>query len=594
MSQLPGTPLVWSPMTAADTIDSSTSQNGAMSALQNLIPDPTTRALWYCRPAAVKVTDLVANGGFAGATFISAVLNVGTRIYGMVSTSRNPGHDEPFCYDVPSQTYTPISGVTAANTPISPATFGNWNPPTMTLVGSKIIVSHPGFNGTGGAFFGVIDVLNPFALAWSATNTSPTALIFPPTWVANFNGRCYFLVNPPNTQPAAYFSDVLNPTTITFANQILTFGDNTPLTVAAGLSLSNQLGGIIQALMVFKGVTNIFQVTGDYALQNLSINSLNVATGTFAPNSVVSSEKGLIFMAPDGVRLIDFNAKVTDPIGKDGDGITVPFLSILVPSRTNALFNVGIYRVQVQNGSVIPTGGAFSSGFSNGFGMSPVVQQQEWWYDFVRGNWSGPHTTRMSLGIPYQNTFLITIQNAGAVIFQSDQVQSFTSTFVENGVPLTYNWQTAYLPDTDQMSEVAMIETTLHMALVSGQTTQINLLSQDFVLIDSLTVAPAGDPTLWNQFNWNQAKWNGSSLGNNLYPRRLSWHFPIVFRRLSMSASGVSAAGIKIGRLHMRYQVLGYLQMDFVISASTPIPPPTTQPFVLDHSTLGGPDVLGS
>lgn len=557
---LPGTPLVWSPKGASDTLDASTAFPGAMSSLSNLIPDPTTRNLWQCRPAAVKVTDLDANG-FASASFISCWINVGTRVYGMVSTSRNVGRDEPFCYDVQTQMFIPIAGVTAANSPISPANFGNWNPPHMELVGSKIIVAHPGFSGSAGAFFGVIDVLNPFALTWTATNTAPTALVFPPQWITNFNGRCWFLVNPPNSQPAAYFSDELLPTQITNASQILTFDDNTPLTCSAGLALSNQLGGIIQSLIVFKGVSNIYQIIGDAAFGNLTKNSMNVATGTLSPNTIASSEKGLFFLAPDGVRLIDFNAQVSDPIGKDGDGITAPFISILVPSRASAAYNFGIYRVQVQNGLFVNVGGAWSSGFSSGFGPGVVfTQQQEWWYDDVRQLWSGPHTVQVSLSIPYQNGFLVTLQRAGAAIFKSDPFQSFTSTFVENGEQLYYAWQTAYLPDTDQMSEVCIIESTLHMALVSGNKTTITALNQDNVPLDQFTVISSGAPTNWNQFNWNNANWNGATLGNALYPRRMDWNAPLVFRRMSLMATGASAQGLKIGRLHMKYQVLGYLQ----------------------------------
>jgi hypothetical protein len=512
------------------------------------------------------ITDLAAHG-FAGAAFISCWLNVGTRIYGMVSTTRNAGRDEPFCYDYPTNAFIAISGVTAANSPISPPTFGPWNPPHMELVGSQIIVTHPGFSGAANAFFGVINVLNPATPSWTATNTAPTALIFPPQWCSNFNGRCYFLVNPPQQQPAAYFSDVLNPTVITNASQILTFDDNTPLTCAAGLSLNNQLGGVIQALMVFKGVSNIYQISGDFALGNLSKNSLNVATGTFAPNSIVSSEKGLMFMAPDGVRTIDFNANVSDPIGKDGDGITVPFFFALNPSRTCAAFNGGVYRVQVENGDLLPTllGSPFSSGFSSGFGPLAAAdpnftRQQEWWYDTVRQCWSGPHTTGLSLAIPYQNTFFITIQGAGAKIFRSDQVQSNISTFTENGTALTFTWATSMLPDTDQMGEICVIQQTIHMALAAGQLVLCSAINQDGDVFDSVTISASGQPTNWNQFNWNQADWNGSTAGNSLYPRRLSWHFPLVFRRVQILASGNSASGLKIGRMHMRYEVLNYLQ----------------------------------
>jgi len=264
-------------------------------------------------------------------------------MYGMVSTTRNPGQDEPFCYNINTNTFTAISGVTPVNTPVSPATTGPWNPPIMALVGTKIIVAHPGFTGAGNAFFGVIETANPSALTWAAQNLVNTGggstLPSPPQWVANFNGRCYFFCNPPGNQPAAIFSDVLQPTTFTFTTytNVITFGDNVPLTCAAGLALFNQLGGIVQSLLVFKGVANIFQVTGDPITGNLFVNSLNVATGTLSPNSIATTTKGLAFLAPDGLRLIDFQARVGDPIGKAGDGITDPFFFSLNPSRATSL-----------------------------------------------------------------------------------------------------------------------------------------------------------------------------------------------------------------------------------------------------------------
>lgn len=525
-----------------------------MASLQNLVPDPTTKNLWQCRPAAASLVNLAADpfssgfssgfgsGMFPNATFISCFKVIGTRIYGMASTSRNAGRDEPFVYDIPSASFILVTGVTAVNSPVSPAQVGAWNPPTLALVGSKVIVAHPGFTGVGNAFFGVIDLANPAIPAWSATNTAPTALISPPQWVQNFNGRCFFLVNPAGFQPAAYMSDPLNPTVITNADQILTFDDNVPLTCAVGLPLSNQLGGVLQSLMVFKGVSNIYQVTGDYALQTLAVNTLNVATGTFAPNTVVSTSKGLAFVAPDGLRVIDFNANVSDPVGNDGDGISFPFISALTPSRMCAAYNSGVYRVQLQNGGAIGN------------------PQQQWWYDFVRNIWSGPHTQAASLMGPYANTFIVTLQGAGAVLWQSDPVQSSASTFTENGVALQWQWATPMLPDTDQMSEVAMIETTLHMALVTGNTTTIVAQNQEATIIDTVVITPVGPSTIWGAFVWGAAVWQGVT--NALYPRQLSWHFPIVFRRLQVVASGASVPGLKIGRLHLRYQVLGYLQQE--------------------------------
>jgi hypothetical protein len=530
-------PLAWSPHGASDTLDSSTSFPGSMAGLQNLIPDPSTDDLWQCRPAALLLND--PSTSFTTPTFISCTLVIGNRLYGMMSTARNPGQDEPFAYNILTNSFTAISGVTAVNTPISPPISGAWNPPTMALVGTKIIVAHQGFTGAGGSFFGVIDTTNPNALTWTAQNTTINPLVAPPQWVSNFNGRCYFLVNPPNAQPGAYFSDVLIPTQITNANQVLTFGDNVPLTVSGGLALFNQLGGIIQSLMVFKGVANIYQITGDAALNNLTLNTLNVATGTLSPNSLTTTTKGLAFLAPDGLRVIDFNARVSDPIGRSGRGITIPFFFSLVPSRANASFNGGVYRAQVQNGLALG---------------SP---QQEWWYDMVREEWSGPHTTKVAMIEPYANTFLITSIGQGAKIYQSDQVQSNVSTFVEYNVQLLYIFQTAFLPNTDQMSQVCIIEATLQAALVSSFNIVCAALDQNGVVLDIVTIAATGQPTIWGQFTWGQAFWGGAA--NALAPRQLLWKQPLVFQRLTLAFTGSSAAGIKLGRLNLRYQLLGYL-----------------------------------
>src|SRR5258708_3738223 len=359
-----------------------------------------------------------------------------------------------------------------------------------------------------------------YGMVSTAQNTTIKALIAPPQWVSNFNGRCYFLVNPPNAQPGAYFSDVLLPTQITNANQVLTFGDNISLTCSGGLALFNQLGGIIQSLMVFKGVVNIYQITGDAALTNLTLNTLNVATGTLSPNSLSSTTKGLAFLAPDGLRIIDFNARVSDPIGRSGRGNTIPFFFSLVPSRANASFNGGVFRAQVQNGLALG---------------SP---QQEWWFDVVREEWSGPHTTQVSMIEPYANTFLTTSQGQGAKIYQSDQVQSNVSGFTEYGVNLTYVFQTSFLPNTDQMAQNCIIEATLNVALVSAFNITCAALGQHGGMIGILTIAAVGAPTLWGQFIWGQALWQGAP--NALAPPHLLWKQPLVFQPLTLPFTTLS------------------------------------------------------
>ena len=542
---------MWAPHGASDAIDGSSSFPGAMASLQNLIPDPSTTDLWQCRPAATALSTFL---GFTSPTGVTCRLVVGTYLYGMVSTGRFANHDEPFAYDLVANLFITITGVTAGNTPSTPSTTGAWQPPHMELIASKVICTHPGFPG-GAQAFGVLDVSNPAAPVWTATNTTTNILPSVPVWVANFNGRAYYLVNPAGQQPAAYISNINDPINCNGSGSnftpILTFDDNTALTCAVGLPLENQLGGIVQSLMVFKGVTNIYQITGDPFLpittgasavvtSNLSKNSLNVATGTFAPNSACSTTKGIMFMAPDGIRLIDFMARVSDPIGKAGAGVTVPFFNAGTPSRSCAAFNGGVYRIQVTNSNAGNT-------------------SQQWWYDTVRDIWSGPHTQPMSLIDAYVNTFIVTFQGVAA-LYQSDQVQSSASSFVENGTPLTYTFTTVMLPDTDQMAEVAVIETTVHMALTTYSVTAYSYDQNAAVLAGPITIFNPGAGTIWGAFNWGQASWGGSSAGA-LYPRQIAWTQPLVFRRMRLSVQGQCVAGIQIGRVHLRYQVLGYLQM---------------------------------
>jgi hypothetical protein len=564
---LPGNPVAFFPLGVTDSLEGSNAPKGSMTALANLVPDPSTRHLWQCRPAASLLENLALS--IPGAGFISVIFQVGSRVYGMVASSAFPGHDQPFCYDVPSNQVIPITGATAVNTPLSPNAAGPWTPPSMAIVGSSIVISHPGYHGSVVAF-GAINTLTPNALTYQGTNTLVNALIFPPSWVAAFNGRMFFLVNPPGEQPAVYMSDSLNALQITNANQILTFGDNLPLTVAAPLGLSNQLiGGVVQALIIFKGVSAIYQVTGDYALGNLAVNALNAATGTLAANTVASTEKGVLFMAPDGIRLIDNTATVQDPIGKDGQGVTVPFYNALNPTRSTAAYNTGLYRVQVQNGSV------------------PGNPQQEWWYDIIRDVWSGPHTTGVSLSIPFGSSFMVTLFNGGAKLFQSDTVQSVNSGFVENGAQLLWQYQPTLFPEDDKMCEFCTIETTLHAQLPpispNVPATSVSFIDQNGTVLNTVSIASTSSGSLWGVMIWGVNNWGGAS--DNLFPRLLEWTEPIVFRRGTIVATGQSSSQVKLGELRIRLQELGYLQPYSDI--------PNRAVFILGKDQLGGPHVLG-
>lgn len=552
------TPQQFTPYGVTDALDSTNVRQGSMAMLTNLIPDPTTANLWQCRPASLELASMNAGGGpfssgfssgfqtgalYGGTqSFVSTLLVVGVFAYGMVATTAfGGGTDAPFALNLLNNQFTPISGITNANTPASPPVTGDWTPPTMVLVGSKVIVAHPGFNFGAGQAFGVLDITTPSAPAWSATNTTINPLVYKAQWVDNLNGRAYFLVNPPNAQPAAYFSDVLVPTQITNANQIITFDDSEALVATGRLGLYNQSGGVIQALMVFKGTANIYQITGDSALSTLSKNSLNVATGTQSPLSVTETPRGLAFMAPDGLRIIDFTARISDPIGVDGDGINAPFLYAISPTRLQAASNQNVLRISLQNG------------------LAAGAPNQEYWYDISRHKWSGPHSFPASMIAAYNNTFIMTPLGVNnGTIWRSDVAQQSNSTFTENGVPMTWAYTTSLMPDLKVMSECAMVETTLDMQLTAGQQVTVQALTQQQQQIGSVLVTPPGGLTLWGQFNWGQQVWGGPAVALSHWP--LPWTAPLVFSRMQLQASGASTGGFKIGDAFLRYQILGYIQ----------------------------------
>ncbi len=522
-----------------------------MAQLANLVPAPDTINQWVPKPAAVQF-------GASTAAFTVASIIVGTRLYGMRKSITLGNFDEPFCFDLLANAYVTITGATNANTPANAVTTGAWQPPHMEVIGVKIIVTHKGFSGAGANFFGVINISNLAAVTWTAANTATNALPSVPVWVSQFNQRAFFFCNPTNAQPAVLATDVLSPDTrsATVAAFILTFNDNIPLLCGGTLGVSNQLGGIIQALMVFKiEPSNIFQITGDFASasstlaalqagaqtgvtgqQLLTMNTLNVATGTLAPNSVTQTPKGLAFLAPDGWRIIDFDAHVSDPIGLGGTGISVPFINAVQPSRIAAACNATTLRASTQNGAAVG---------------SP---QQEWCYDLVRDSWYGPNTFPVSLIETFGNSFIITpTPSIGAGgIWQSDLIPNSGSVYTENGAGMNCVYQTALFPDRSNIDELSCTTSVLYLGYGSGNTT-FSISAQD----ENGNVVPGGfgsfsfvsAPIVWGGFNWG----SGQSLGSvsQIAGYSVAWTQPLIFDRISVTVQVTANPGVRLGSFYM-------------------------------------------
>ena len=535
-------PIAWRPSGVTDSLDGSMSVQGGMQALQNLIPDPSTRNVWVCRPASLQLIDFNALGG----TFdsISVFKISGSVVYGMMRQTVGglSGFDVPFAYNLLTNLQITVTGTQTTTTlPASQPITGAWIPPQMDLIGTKMMVAHPGFTGAGGNWIGWFDLTNPLAPVWNAGNISGAVTFsVAPIAVKQFSNRAYYIHNLTNA-PAVIMSDPLNATVVTNANQVLTMGDNTPLTALGALPMNNQLGGIIQALMVFKNTSNIYQITGDPALFSLAVNTLNVTTGTLAPNSVCATPKGLAFMAPDGMRLIDFTGNVAEPIGFQGQGVTVPFVYTAQPTRVCAACNGSLMRISTQNGSL------------------PAQPQQDWWYDFSRNCWTGPHTFPAGIASPYQQTFIIAPISASHSLWQSDFVQYSTSTFTENGTAMQWEAQTSLLPDTDYLTNNCITESSIDMGLPPiNASVGVSFNDQNNSPIAQVAINPmhpGAVPAIWGTSVWGAFLWGGG--GNTaLAPYQIPWPIPIVFARGSLQANSNSALGFRLSTMRLRLQYL--------------------------------------
>lgn len=520
----------FSPASASDSLDATDEFPGACTLFTNLVPDITTRNIWTCRPAATQIMDFNSCPNLtAGHTpgIVKVFKVVGKIVYGLFE-DKTTGTDGPFAYNLATNLW-----ITVTVFGSTPAAITNLAPPfaTIDMVGVFLVVTHPHFVNPD--YFGWFNLSNPTSPSWNSGNTTAgSALSFaaattgPALWVCQFNQRAYFGVGvgTGGTQPAVWATDVLS-LKITNATQVLTFGDNLFLTCAAPLPLSNQLGGIIQALMVFKGSTNIYQITGDLALSNWTVNTLNVATGTLAPRSLCRTPMGLAFLSPDGVRIIDQNATVSDPIGAAGKGVVYPFIANQT-AAVNSFIGCDGVTIKVSNEDPITT------------------TPEEYWFNLVRKVWSGPHGPFASSQYDVYNGQFISapFPTQSINLFYTPTDPNAGSTFTELSIPMTFTMQSAMLEDSGQMAQSELSELQIVAGSDAAETLTVTLINSDGTTINTSTVVV--NPT-------------GATPG--LYPYRVDFPAISVFNRMSVQVTGASASGVRLGDIWMRIKTLGYI-----------------------------------
>lgn len=529
-SSLLASPISFRPLGLYDALEGESAPPGACAVLQNLVPDLTTPFLWDARPAAVTRTTFP---GFTSPGVVSVAITIGDYIFGMIASNSFPGFDAPFCFNQASGTMVPVSGGSISNLPATQASTGPWTPPTMAVIGSKIIITHPGYSGAGSNFFGVIDISSLSSPSYSDANTATTALTSVPTAVAQFNNRAYFAVG-----NLAWYSDVLAPTTITTGTQFLTLGASASAIVGfCGLPIQQTQGGILAALIGFKE-EGFWQIAGDIATSNLTLNG-PFTPGTKAPRTIYQTPIGIFYMAGDGIRVIELSGSVREaPL----PGVRAPFYGCLVPSRAAAAFSNSVYRIGLQ---------------TTPYALNAVPAFVEYWYDFRVNQWSGPHSFCSDVLTPIPGSFIVANNRAPGQLFRSDVTMAGTSSVIELNNTLVFRLQSTILPDDMGMSMKSIVESQIDINFGAAQ----NMLTAQFL---SASQGVAGNATVtsingtyWNQFDWNQANWSAAQYGLRTY--NIDWTTPVVYKTGAFSLFGALSAGLRIGPARFRVEELGYM-----------------------------------
>lgn len=534
------TPIRFTPRGLVDAFDATDVFPGACRKLQNLVFDPSNPELTIARPGVGS--PLTSFAGFTTPGFVSLHVVIGTRVYGMVATGLTAGHDEPFVYDLVSQAFITVTGVTAGNAegrPVSPATTGAWTPPTLTIVGIKVIITHPGYTGTGSNFFGVIDITNPAAPAYSTMNTATNGLPAVPTFVANLNNRAYFAV-----KNQAFYSDVLTPTVMTNAGQALTLGDSTPITALSGLPVQTTSAGVIGALLAFKGV-QIWQITGDAAVTgSLSLNYVSLNVGTICPRSVVSTPMGVFFAGTDAAYVVSpYGAVVTvahqlGSLGAQAD-LRGPFNYVLTPSRVAAAFAGSIYRI------CIPT---IVDGVSGTY---------DYWFDTRRMRWNGPHTFLYDCASSTGDAFILSGVSTPNALFQSVVRPNTNTIYSDNSVGFQIDMKSSDFPKRDEMAMKQVVESTIELS-ASGASVPFLIQSFDDKgnFMAATSVVASGFGSAWGSFLWGSGTW--SSVLSQPITYTVPWPAPLVFNKLAIEIAAVASSGLAVGTFYARTQRTGY------------------------------------
>lgn len=282
-------PITIQPTTLSDGADGTNLPPGAMSTLQNLIPSPSTRNALAPRPAAELLT-LLSDLGISGAGPISSMLVVGDRAYLMVPSNLTPGFDEPVVVDLSTEppTLVTITGVTATNVPTTPAPDGDWTPPIMAQVGSRIVVTHPGFPG-GTSTRGWLSVLTGNFVSGNTQITGDlfAGLVRPP----------FFVLDGIEVGQRLYGPSIVDETRITDIQQTSITTTGTGLIAQADITVASATGLAIGMSVACADITVL--------PAGAHINNIVGTTVTLSANLSAAASSDTFYFFGGGITMAD-------------------------------------------------------------------------------------------------------------------------------------------------------------------------------------------------------------------------------------------------------------------------------------------------
>lgn len=579
---------VYTPAGIIDSIDGNTGKPGGMASLANLIPDPETAGLFTCRAAAYALT---AFPGFTAPGYVSVKKVVGSLVVGLVATSRNAGQDEPFVYNKLTGAFVTVSGVTAANTPASPATSGAWTPPTVDAVGGWIIFTSPGFSGAN--FYGWLDMTGFSSNSITAVAVAGSAVLGTVSTNPILAG-----VTPGMTVSGVNIAAGSRVVSLTGAGLTITLdkpctgNGATTLTIAGGTAAAplwcagntnvNGLPTVPVAVTIY-GDRSYFSC-GNVLYYTDVLNPLNMSNPTnsltLGGNDTITATAGQPFFTTQtgGIiaSLLAFKStqiwQVTGDLAtgnlvfnklSDGVGTGCPRSIATTPLGTMFVASDGVRTVSL-DGKVAPPNSdlklpfinpvvpsrvcaAYNVGFyriCTTYLKAGVMQKLEFWLDTTRELWTGPHSLTYDSIIPVDSTFYASGPSFNGQIFQSNVIPNEqTDFFTELGVNLTWVYQHVLAPEFRPMPGWTLFETSIFMGFQLQQTISAQVLDQAYNVLGSVSfttkfLAPA-NATNW-KLNFTETETGGGVVK--------------IPTRHQFKLSGTSSSNLRLGSIFAHYQ----------------------------------------